>query len=398
MSRSHVPIARARHQRGSWRIYWTHARRVYEATILDSACDARTAHAIAAQVSTALAGRAAWPVEIAGASAVRRYLDDTEPVAARRTRHLATVDVDDLLSVYRREKVDGKASPVWGNVVVGWLRELLAATDGLNGLATDTIGGWLDGRQRKPPHGATAPAPACAVSPGTYNKMRFQIGKFCHWLTEANLKPRDWDPLSGIPKARETKAAGDIAVLDDAWVDRALTATETLSDGVAVWVAVLAGLRRGEIAALLWEDIGASVITVRTSKTGEGRHAPLSARLRERLERAPHKGPRVVPWPVAAHGWMSAARRLVETKLPREYENQRQADIRAGTIKADADAWPSNTEWNVFRHTYASRLVRKGVPLDVVADWMGNSPDVCRRHYARFLPASGRDSRIDLVD
>jgi hypothetical protein len=41
--------------------------------------------------------------------------------------------------------------------------------------------------------------------------------------------------------------------------------------------------------------------------------------------------------------------------------------------------------------------VQRGVPLDVVAAYMGNSPEVCRRHYARFVPAGGRGEWIDLM-
>lgn len=51
--------------------------------------------------------------------------------------------------------------------------------------------------------------------------------------------------------------------------------------------------------------------------------------------------------------------------------------------------------WNAWRHTFASLLVQDGVELDAISAWMGNTPEVCRRHYAAFIPRDRRDARID---
>ncbi len=51
--------------------------------------------------------------------------------------------------------------------------------------------------------------------------------------------------------------------------------------------------------------------------------------------------------------------------------------------------------WNAFRHTFASLRVQAGVSLDKVSSWMGNSPDVCRKHYAQFMPRDTHDEDID---
>jgi len=53
--------------------------------------------------------------------------------------------------------------------------------------------------------------------------------------------------------------------------------------------------------------------------------------------------------------------------------------------------------WNVFRHTFGSLLAQAGVGLDKISAWMGNSPTVCRRHYAEFVPRDRRDDDIDLL-
>ena len=44
-----------------------------------------------------------------------------------------------------------------------------------------------------------------------------------------------------------------------------------------------------------------------------------------------------------------------------------------------------------FRHTFGSHLAQKGVSLYKIATLMGNSPEICRKHYARLIPEELRD-------
>lgn len=50
--------------------------------------------------------------------------------------------------------------------------------------------------------------------------------------------------------------------------------------------------------------------------------------------------------------------------------------------------------WNClqYRHTFGSQLAMKGESLYKISTLMGNSPEVCRRHYAALLPESMIDS------
>jgi len=41
-----------------------------------------------------------------------------------------------------------------------------------------------------------------------------------------------------------------------------------------------------------------------------------------------------------------------------------------------------------FRHTFGSHLAQRGVSLFKISRLMGNSPDICRRHYAALVPES----------
>jgi integrase len=46
-----------------------------------------------------------------------------------------------------------------------------------------------------------------------------------------------------------------------------------------------------------------------------------------------------------------------------------------------------------FRHTLATELLGNGASFEEVADILGNSAEIVRKHYAKWSPA--RQSRID---
>jgi integrase len=46
-----------------------------------------------------------------------------------------------------------------------------------------------------------------------------------------------------------------------------------------------------------------------------------------------------------------------------------------------------------FRHTLATRLIGGGASFEDVADILGNSPEIVRKHYAKWSPA--RQDRIN---
>ena len=42
----------------------------------------------------------------------------------------------------------------------------------------------------------------------------------------------------------------------------------------------------------------------------------------------------------------------------------------------------------MYRHTFGSQLAMKGESLYKISALMGNSPEICRRHYAMLMPES----------
>lgn len=51
-------------------------------------------------------------------------------------------------------------------------------------------------------------------------------------------------------------------------------------------------------------------------------------------------------------------------------------------------------EWTCldFRHTFGSQLAMRGESLYKISALMGNSPEICRRHYAALIPEIMTDS------
>ena len=61
------------------------------------------------------------------------------------------------------------------------------------------------------------------------------------------------------------------------------------------------------------------------------------------------------------------------------------------------DACPSANitpavSFHILRHTFASRLARQRVPMNVIAAALGNSEAICSRHYAHLAPGYVADT------
>ncbi|MFP4028638.1 MAG: tyrosine-type recombinase/integrase [Candidatus Brocadiia bacterium] len=137
-------------------------------------------------------------------------------------------------------------------------------------------------------------------------------------------------------------------------------------------------MRRSEIWRARWRDVrfGERRITVPTTKTKQPRVVPLASALESILKTsAGEKDGYIVP---RRRKWTWEARCILE-------ELRRMC----GNIPRD------RIRWNAWRHTFATLLVQDGVSLDKISAWMGNSPEICRRHYAQFVPRGRHDEDIE---
>ena len=134
-----------------------------------------------------------------------------------------------------------------------------------------------------------------------------------------------------------------------------------------VLTALNTGLRRGELWNLAWGDVdlkrGMLTVHGKGAKSGQTRHIPLNAAARDALKT--HKG-KVTPLPAVP----IFGRHELKTSF-------------SGVLKA---AKIDNFRFHDLRHTFASRLVMAGVPLNTVRELMGHASLEMTLVYAHLAP------------
>jgi integrase len=133
-----------------------------------------------------------------------------------------------------------------------------------------------------------------------------------------------------------------------------------------VLIALHTGMRFSEQMGLRWGDIDFKqpVLTVRDSKAGKPRHIPLNRISLETLESLPRR----INCPWVFHTEDGGQR----IQLPRQWE----AWVAAAEIQ--------NFHWHDLRHTFASRLVMRGVDLYTVKELLGHYSIEMTQRYAHL--------------
>lgn len=217
------------------------------------------------------------------------------------------------------------------------------------------------------------------LAPKTGNRLREVVHRFCQWcITQRGVRfPGDANPVSAVERFREKtpqirfltleEIAKQLAVLEPYPTIRAMVA-----------VLIYAGLRREEV---LWltpadVDLSAGMIRVRAKtvngqfwepKTKRNRAVPISGALAAIL--------RAYDPPAGSACYFPSSRGC------RWDPDNFSARLR--TINAR-----SGLKWSAldYRHTFGSTLAQKGESLTKIAELMGNSPVICRRHYVSLVP------------
>jgi len=226
------------------------------------------------------------------------------------------------------------------------------------------------------------------LAPRTANRYREILSHFFNWaMKEDGVKmPNAKNPVSEVPKYKEK--APQIRFLTLPQIDEQLISLKgqpQLQTMAALYI--YAGLRREEALWLTLDDIdlksGAyGIIRVQAKtvngqfwqpKTKVNRAVPISSTLRYYLDRytpKPSNGRWYFPSPKGC--WYDC--------------NNFSKDLRVANKTA-------NLKWACleYRHTFGSQLAMKGESLYKISSLMGNSPEICRRHYAALLPESLTD-------
>lgn len=223
------------------------------------------------------------------------------------------------------------------------------------------------------------------LSPKTGNRLREVAHRFCQWcITQRNVRFRgNVNPVSAVERFRERASTIQFLSLEQIQEQLAKLEQHPIMRAM-VAVLIYAGLRREEMLWLTHADVDlkAGMIRVRAKtvdgvswepKTKRNRAVPISRALSAILTE--YESPGDSPWyftsPKGCH-WdpdnFSAA--------------LRKTNKRCGLAWASLD----------FRHTFGSHLAMRGESLAKIAELLGNSPEICRRHYVSLAPERMRDS------
>ncbi|HBP6604782.1 TPA: DUF4102 domain-containing protein [Pseudomonas aeruginosa] len=142
------------------------------------------------------------------------------------------------------------------------------------------------------------------------------------------------------------------------------------------------GMRRGEVFNLTWTDIDLKnkLITVEgdTSKSGQTRHIPMNKETMTSIE-----------------GWRKQYPRNSGYVFPGK-DGKRLDNVKKswdGLLKL---ARIEGFRWHDLRHTFASKLVMAGVPLNTVRELLGHSDLAMTLRYAHLAPDS-KAAAVELI-
>lgn len=221
------------------------------------------------------------------------------------------------------------------------------------------------------------------ISTTTVNHYRQILLTFCNWaMTEGGVRfPGDKNPVATVKRYRQHKS--DIRFLKKDEITQQLDALSgdlMLQTMVAVYI--YAGLRREEALWLMpqdfdWDAGTHGTIRIRDKefngtkwlpKTRSNRTVPISATLRRYLDTYRHTA--------SCTDWFFHTPNGCRWDVDNFSDHLRRANKAAGLAWSCLD----------YRHTFGSHLAMKGESLYKISKIMGNSPQVCEKHYAALLP------------
>ncbi|MCC6913248.1 MAG: site-specific integrase [Rhodospirillaceae bacterium] len=143
------------------------------------------------------------------------------------------------------------------------------------------------------------------------------------------------------------------------------------------------GMRQGEVFDLEWRDVDLSAkrVTIRgeKAKSGQTRFIPLNATCAKALA-----------------AWRDQCPDDAELVFPGK-DGQRFDTVKTAWKNVLKDAKVTKFRWHDMRHTFASRLVMKGVDLNTVRELMGHADYQMTLRYAHLAPEHKADAVARLI-
>jgi len=224
------------------------------------------------------------------------------------------------------------------------------------------------------------------IAPKTANRYREVLHRVFGYAAKnwGFVPPDRRNPNPAALVERRREPAHNIRFLNMAQIDEQLQAlTDKLMMKVLAATLIYAGLRREEALWLTVEDVDLEkrLIYVRAKsingeywqpKTKRNRVVPISEALQEIL--TTYAPQRLEPW-----------------FFPSPRGRRWDPDNFSQDLREINRAHGLNWSCLDFRHTFGSQLAQKGKSLYKIAELMGNSPEICRRHYAALMPEKMHD-------
>lgn len=203
-------------------------------------------------------------------------------------------------------------------------------------------------------------------------------------------KALEWQVISSIPKVKKLpKTPQKFRYLDFDETRRLIDAAAMEPDWqTAIVVALNTGLRLGELIALQWDDLDLVALTLSVQrsdwqghlgspKSGKARVIPLNHSVALCLKKHRHlRG----PWVFCNQAG----------------ERRKNSEFASAIRRIRKRAGLPRFEWHALRHTFASHLAMRAIPLLAIQELMGHASMQMTQRYAHLSPEFGRHAVIAL--
>jgi integrase len=212
----------------------------------------------------------------------------------------------------------------------------------------------------------------------------------------------EWGLIPRVPRIEMRKLAKDTPrFLSDAECTELVAAAEPQWATMIV-VGLRTGLRIGELRGLQWGDVDLVRRAIQVRRTDPGRRTMDATSPKGNRERtvpltndAIAALESVLPAKPVASDWVWPA------LLRRQGETRRRARSEKGCWhaidRAATKAGLLDVGWHTLRHTYASHLVMRGVPIRLIQKWLGHASIKETEKYSHLAPEFGAEA-INMLD
>ncbi len=400
------PIPKKRFHGDRWRIYWYWNKRQYSIATphTDPKKTTLINHDLRLFIGALAQDPPLFPTE---------YQNDPGVIAYMKARFPEPDPVDspapvnsDWLADYEPE-IKSEVAAKWAAMSIKYLRDLDKAT-GLASLTPESASKYLSGI-------------AATHKIATRNRLLAIFSRFFGWAVRTERI--EVNPFAGIKVLKEEKPIDAIVyctIKERTEIIAMAQATEW-PEWIAIPIAFYSGMRREEVANLEWPDVrfAEDKIIVGRSKNKKGRITPLNPTLKNYLQSVPEserfghvvKIPDGIDRLWRLDNLVRKIQKLKKANMLSGLSAKKPLPSRSAAYKEQRAAYEAEEQkllplieaalerigWNSFRHTFGSILAQKNISIDKISSWMGNTPEVCRRHYAQFVPRGQRDEDIDAL-